>query len=356
MCAVPKAVEMGSDEPLPMHPSPTKSPASRRAMIASLPILLMTVNFTAPDSMNKTVLAGLPCRKTVPGFSKWSAVLSIAGAKAPVVRPTLVFAAILEGMERHTVPCRTEDRQSAKDHYLRRASKSLTISADSSLELHAFMHDSFANKGKYRVISSYMLVTLLPNFARGARRWLFHLGGIGLIPLGLVDNSLIPLPGTMDVATLVLSASQGRLWLYYALMATAGSVIGGFVTYRLARHGGKETLDRRFSSSKVDKVCNIFGRWGFGAVAVPALLAPPVPMVPFLLAAGALQYPLKKFLVACTIGRISRYMTLAYFAARYGPQIIAFIAKHQHPAVEAVIVVLVATAALIFYFWWGSKS
>jgi hypothetical protein len=45
-----------------------------------------------------------------------------------------------------------------------------------------------------------------------------------------------------------------------------------------------------------------------------------------------------------------------YFAARYGPQIIAFIAMHKYPAAEAVIVVLVATAALIFYFWWGSKS
>jgi hypothetical protein len=37
-----------------------------------------------------------------------------------------------------------------------------------------------ADKGKCKVIFSYMLVTLLPNFARGARRWLFHLGGIGL--------------------------------------------------------------------------------------------------------------------------------------------------------------------------------
>jgi len=38
------------------------------------------------------------------------------------------------------------------------------------------------------------------------------------------------------------SARKKELWLYYALMATIGSVIGGYVTYRLARKGGKETV------------------------------------------------------------------------------------------------------------------
>src|SRR5208337_1160157 len=113
-------------------------------------------------------------------------------------------------------------------------------------------------------------------------------------------------------ATIVLSARHEQLWLYYALMATAGSVIGGFVTYRLARKGGKEALERRFSRRKVDKVCEIFGRLGFGAIAIPALLPPPVPMVPFLFAAGAMQYPTGRFLAALASGRLIRYMGEAY--------------------------------------------
>lgn len=90
------------------------------------------------------------------------------------------------------------------------------------------------------------------------RRWPFHLGGIGLIPLGLLDNSLIPLPGIMDVAAIVLSSRQEEFRLCYGLMA-AGSVAGGFLTYRLARKGGQEALDRRFSRRKLNKVCAIFG-------------------------------------------------------------------------------------------------
>jgi membrane protein YqaA with SNARE-associated domain len=200
-----------------------------------------------------------------------------------------------------------------------------------------------------------LIAASLPAALRSMRHWLFHLGGLGLIPLGLLDNSPIPLPGIMDVATILFSARHEQLWLYYALMATLGSVLGGFVSYRLARKGGKAALERRFSPRKVDKVCKIFERWGFAAIAIPALLPPPMPMVPFLLAAGAMQYPVRKFLVALTLGRISRYMLLAYLAARYGRHIIAFITGHGHPLIVAIILVLIATAAGAYYFWGGGK-
>ncbi|HEV8074556.1 MAG TPA: VTT domain-containing protein [Candidatus Acidoferrum sp.] len=201
----------------------------------------------------------------------------------------------------------------------------------------------------------HLIAAATPTVLRTVRHWMFHLGGIGLIPLGLLDNSPIPLPGIMDVATILLAGRQQELWLYYAVMATVGSVIGGFVTYRLARKGGKEALERRFTRRKVDKVCEIFERWGFSAIAIPAFLPPPVPMVPFLLAAGAMQYPARKFLVALTLGRISRYMVLGYLAARYGRQIIAFIAKHGHPVVVGSVLLLIAVAALGYYFWSGGK-
>jgi membrane protein YqaA with SNARE-associated domain len=206
------------------------------------------------------------------------------------------------------------------------------------------------------MITGHVIAALLPAAVRGARRWLFHLGGLGLIPLGFLDNSPIPVPGIMDVATIVLSARHEQLWLYYALMATAGSLVGGFATYRLARKGGKEALQRRFPSRKVDRVCGIFSRLGFAAIAIPALLPPPVPMVPFLFAAGAMQYPARKFLTALAVGRITRYMFLSYLAARYGRQIIAFIVAHGHPVILAIILVLLATVTVVFYFWPGSNS
>src|SRR5271155_3481446 len=176
-----------------------------------------------------------------------------------------------------------------------------------------------------------LIAAAKPTLARRTRHWIYHLGGLGFIPLGLLDASIIPLPGSMDVLTIVLAARDSELWFYYALMATIGSVLGGFVTYRLARKGGKEMLARRFSARTLKRVYAIFERWGFGAIALPALLPPPVPMVPFVLAAGALQYSLKKFLIALTLGRMARFTLLGFLAARYGRPMLTYISQNGHP-------------------------
>jgi len=188
-----------------------------------------------------------------------------------------------------------------------------------------------------------------PMAASSVRRWIFHLGGLGFIPLGLLDSSVIPLPGSMDVLTVVLSARKQELWLYYAMMATLGSVIGGYLTYRLARKGGKETIERKFPARTLERVYGIFGRWGFGAIAIAALLPPPAPMVPFLFAAGAMQYSVKKFLVALTLGRMVRYSVLAFLAARYGRQMLTILSRSGYPVLFAAVgLIAAATAGLIF--------
>jgi membrane protein YqaA with SNARE-associated domain len=177
--------------------------------------------------------------------------------------------------------------------------------------------------------------------------WFLHLGGIGLIPLGLLDNSVVPLPGSMDVATILLAARDKSLWFYYAAMATIGSVIGGYLTYRLARKGGKEALGKRFPKQKVQMVLKTFQRWGFAAIAVPALLPPPVPIVPFLIAAGAMQYSRAKFLLALATGRLLRYAILAFLAATYGRQIISLFSRHAYTVLFVAIGVGVATVIAI---------
>jgi len=55
-------------------------------------------------------------------------------------------------------------------------------------------------------------------------KWIRHLGGPGLILLGLADNtSFISAPtGSGDVFLSVLSAHQHEWWAYYAFMATSG--------------------------------------------------------------------------------------------------------------------------------------
>src|ERR1700736_4224242 len=183
--------------------------------------------------------------------------------------------------------------------------------------------------------------------AHEVRHWIAQLGGVGLIPLGLLDASG-GIPGSMDVLPIVLATRDSKLWFYYAGMATLGSVIGALVTFRLARKGGKETLKKKVSPAGAERIIEIFSRWGFWSIAIAALLPPPVPMVPFVIAAGATQYSTQKFLVALTLGRVIRYSLLALLAARYGRQIINFIAHPAHPTLYVAFGVAVVAGGITF--------
>jgi membrane protein YqaA with SNARE-associated domain len=182
--------------------------------------------------------------------------------------------------------------------------------------------------------------------------WLRHLGGFGLVLLGVADSSVVPLPGSMDVLTIYLAARHHQLWWYYAFMATVGAVLGGYITYMLARKGGKEAFERKLSSKKAAKVFERFERWGFGAVALPALLPPPFPIVPFLLAAGAMQYSRKKFIAALALGRALRFTIVAGLGAIYGRHIVRFFSQYYKPALFILIglAVVGGVMALIQYY------
>jgi membrane protein YqaA with SNARE-associated domain len=187
--------------------------------------------------------------------------------------------------------------------------------------------------------------------------WLHRLGGPGLILLGLADNSLIPLPGSVDVFVILLAAHRRAWWPYYAFMATIGGVLGGYITYRLAEKGGEETLEKKVGKQRAQKVYKRFEKRGFITVFIGTILPPPFPMVPFLMAAGVLQYPRRKFLSALSAGRGVRYFAVAYVGHVYGKEIIAALSRYYRPVLYALIglAVLGAIAALLYFKWYRPK-
>ncbi len=118
-----------------------------------------------------------------------------------------------------------------------------------------------------------------------------HLGALGLFFLAILDSSPIPTFGAPDILTAVLSASHRDPWYEYAATATAGSVIGAYITFRLARKAGSAYLDKKFEKGKVSKLLQVFKKWGTGTLVATTLIPLPSPTTMFFAAAGASPFP-----------------------------------------------------------------
>jgi membrane protein DedA with SNARE-associated domain len=107
----------------------------------------------------------------------------------------------------------------------------------------------------------------------------------------------------------------------------------------------------------MEKVHGAFEKWGFWAIAVPALIPPPFPMTPFLIVAGAAQYSRTKFIGALFLGRGIRYTILAVLAALYGRQILGYFSQHTRTIVWAGIVLMTAGIGFAILRWkYSSKK
>src|ERR1700733_9009940 len=163
---------------------------------------------------------------------------------------------------------------------------------------------------------------MLSEFVQKARRpparsfasTIRHLGALGLSFPAILDSSPIPTFGGPDILTAVLSASHRNPWWEYAATATAGSVIGAYITFRLARKAGSAYLDNKFKKGKVSKFLKLFKRWGTGTLAASSAIPIPTPTSMFFAAAGASDYPIGKFLIVVAISRAVRYSAIAFVA------------------------------------------
>jgi membrane protein YqaA with SNARE-associated domain len=156
-----------------------------------------------------------------------------------------------------------------------------------------------------------------------------HLGAVGIFALAVVDSSVIPipLPGSTDLVLLLMTAFQSQSVgspILFASCAFVGSVIGGYITWAAGKKGGEAALDRLGKGRFVRRVQGWVKRNGLLSVALASLLPPPVPLMPFLLAAGALGLSRGRFLTSYCTARAVRYGLVAWVGYKYGRLVINF--------------------------------
>jgi membrane protein YqaA with SNARE-associated domain len=157
--------------------------------------------------------------------------------------------------------------------------------------------------------------------------WLTHLGALGVFSVAVVDSSVIPLPlpGSTDLLLLWLVANRGDPWLL-AMSAIAGSLLGGYTTWLAGRRGGEAALRHYVPARLLRRIVGWVEHHPVLTVFLPALLPPPIPLLPFALASGALGVTRNRFLVVYGTARGIRYSFIAWLGVVYGRHVVQMFA------------------------------
>ena len=167
------------------------------------------------------------------------------------------------------------------------------------------------------------------------------LGPLGLFAVALLDSTFVPLPSSADALMILLTTTNPRWMIIYALIATAGSATGCVILYYISRRAGGSAL-RKFSPSKQKKVKDLIDRYDVLSVLVASLMPPPFPFKLFVVTAGVFRFSLTRFIAAIVAGRMFRFLLEGYLAIRYGAQAREVLAKY-YPWVGLGLAVLVVT-------------
>jgi len=165
--------------------------------------------------------------------------------------------------------------------------------------------------------------------------------GPAMILIGALDSSLLSLPEVNDYLVVARCYTHPRAVFLFPMFAAIGSVLGCFLLYTILSRGGRAVLHRRFKAEHIQRVERAYARFGILALAVPALLPPPMPFKIFVATAGALQFPRRRFLLTILLARSLRYYAEGILAVFYGESVLRFSKDN------AILIISIVTGLLV---------
>ena len=175
-----------------------------------------------------------------------------------------------------------------------------------------------------------------------------HFGGTGLFVVTFFDSSILSFPFFPDAMLIQLCVNKPSHMPYYAFMGAVGSLCGCILLYLLAKKGG-EAFFHKHAGGKAEKIKEWVEGHAFLSAFLPALLPPPFPFKPFVLAEGVFQVPARTFILAILLGRGLRYGLEGILAVRYGGFALVYLKSHG-AAFALGMVVAFALLYLVSHF------
>ncbi len=176
-----------------------------------------------------------------------------------------------------------------------------------------------------------------------------------MVVIGALDSSLLSLPEVNDYLVVGRCYKYPGAVFYFPLFAAIGSVLGCWLLYSIMRRGGQALLRKRFKPENIQRVERAYARFGILAIAIPAILPPPLPFKIFVATAGTLEYPRWKFLLTVMIARSFRYYVEGILAVFYGELVLTFL-KSNGLTILLVVAVAVIIALLTYVIVKRRKS
>jgi len=179
------------------------------------------------------------------------------------------------------------------------------------------------------------------------------LGPWGVFAIAAIDGSLFGLPVDAVVAGYVYNDRPH--FLFYVVMASAGSTLGTLVIYAIGYFGGEAFLRKRISEERFATIHASFERHEFWAVMFPAMLPPPTPFKLFVLAASAFEMRFTHFVAAVFTGGFVRFLVLAILTIEFGPQVVHLVGEMAKQHLGWVLGAIAGGLLLVWLTWRARK-
>lgn len=158
-----------------------------------------------------------------------------------------------------------------------------------------------------------------------------------LFLIAFAESSFFPIPP--DVLLIAMGVANPDYALYYALLTSVGSVLGGAVGYGIGHWGGRPILKRIMTHRSLSAAEDYYNRYDMWAIGIAGFT--PIPYKVFTITAGAFQIRFRNFLLASALSRPARFFLVGGALYFWGQQIQDWIAEYFNVATLAFAILLI---------------
>lgn len=161
--------------------------------------------------------------------------------------------------------------------------------------------------------------------------------GLWLFLLAFAESSFFPIPPDVLLISLGVVTPEKAIW--YGLVCTVGSVLGGALGYGIGLYGGRPLLYRLFNPTRIAAVERLYDRYNAWATGIAGLT--PIPYKVFTVAGGTFKVNFKVFMIASMAARGLRFMAEGVLLFLFGERIKEFLYSQFNWLSIAFVVLLV---------------